>query len=158
MKTNTEQSIKPPANFQFSTSSSPVEVGVFDVNRHGWKDSSLSWLDKMREQRFGLIEGHSLELLSDYRCENFVLLVVEKTLTPIRPLPPRIYFAHWELDAWSGHHICIDCTESPPVTTLHLDFWSQREGQGKTPHFEKYVQPLIDKLVCNLKGGESWAI
>ncbi|MCZ6623584.1 MAG: hypothetical protein O7B35_05050 [Deltaproteobacteria bacterium] len=141
-----------------TTSPEPeVAVGIFDSRGHAWKDSSLSWLDGMREQFFGLIEGHSLELLSDYRCENFVLLVVERSTAPIKPLPPKIYFAHWELDAWSGHHICIDLRESPPVTTLHLDFWSQREGQGKTPHFEKHVQPLIDQLVSNLKGGESWA-
>ena len=136
-----------------TTSTSPgVIVKAFDSRGRKWKDSSLSWLDSMRDQRFGLIEGHTLQIQSGHLCENFILLVVERSLAPIKPLPPRIYFDHFELDAQSGHDIHIDCSSSPPVTVINRHFWEQYGEQGKTPHFERYVQPLIDKLVSSFRG------
>jgi len=144
----------------FKTTSTPeprVIVKAFNSRGIAWKDSSLSWLDEMREQRFGLIEGHSLELRSVYCCENFIILAVESSTAPIRPLPPKIYFARFELAFWSGHDIHIDCNESPPITRINRHFWEQREGRGRAPHFESHVQPLIDELVSNFEGGESWA-
>lgn len=143
--------------FEVTTPEPEVAVGIFDSRGIAWKDSSLSWLDKMREQRFGLIEGHTLELLSNCHCENFILLVVAQSLARPEPLPPKIYFAHWELDEWSGHDIYVDCNESPPITSINRHFWGQREGQGETPFFERYVQPIIDELVSNFQGGDSWA-
>ena len=143
-----------------------VVVKAFNSRSIAWKDSCLSWLNEMRDQRFGLIEGHTLELLSGYRCRNLILLVVERSTAPIKPLPHRIFFAHWtprtpetplELTFWSGHDVHIDCNESPPITRINRHFWEQLRGRGKTPHFEKHVQPLIGQLVSNFEGGQAWA-
>jgi len=143
---------------RFKTTPPPrVIVKAFNANGNGWKDSSLSWLNEMRGQRFGLMEGHTLELRAGYRRENFILLVVRKSLIPMEPLPPRIYFDHFELDAQSGHDIHIDCSSSPPVTVINRHFWEQYGEQGKTPNFERYVKPLIAELVSNFEGGKSWA-
>lgn len=128
-----------------TTSPGPgVIVKAFNCRGIGWTDSSLSWLGKMRDQRFGLIEVHTLYIQSGYRSnryrfENFIVPVVEQS---------------W-LGSWSGHDIFIEC-DSPPVTTIDRHVWRQ-EGQGKTPHFESHVQPLIDELVVDFERGESWA-
>jgi len=134
-----------------------VLVRAFDSRGIAWKKSSLSWLDYMREQRFGLIEGHTLEVRSDCLSQNFIILAVERSTAPVKPLPPRIYFAHFELEFWSGHDIHVDCDEVPPAVTVNHHFWEQREGEGKTPHFETHVLPLIDELVSRFRKGELWA-
>jgi len=151
---------------KYSTTNRPFEktapepevvVRAFNSRGHGWKKSTLSWLDDMRDQRFGLVEAHSLELRLGHHCENFILLVVAQSLARPEPLPPKIYFAHFELTFWSGHDIHIDCDEVPPAVTVNHHFWEQREGQGKAPHFERHVQPLIDELVASFEGRQSWA-
>ena len=131
----------------FKTTSTPeprVIVKAFNCRGIGWKDSYLSWLYEMRHQRFGLTEIHTLYIQSGYRsncyrAEIFIVPVVEQS---------------W-LGSCSGHDIFIKC-DSPPVTTIDRHVW-RREGQGKTPHFESHVQPLIDELVASFEGGESWA-
>lgn len=148
--------ITPNTRTKFHPTCGQVQIKAFNTNDRAWKDSCLVWLDEMREQRFGLIEGHSLELRSVYCCENFIILAVERSTAPIRPLPPKIYFARFELTFWSGHDIHIDCGP-PPVTTIRRHFWEQREGRGRAPHFECHVLPLVDELVSNFEGGESWA-
>ena len=143
----------PNKKFRSLKPTSPgVIVKAFNSRGRGWKDSSLSWLNSMRDQRFGLIEGHTLQIQSRHLCENFILLVVERSLAPIKPLPLRIYFDHFELDAPSGHDIHIDCSSSPPVTVINRHFWEQYGEQGETPYFERYVQPSISKLVSSFRG------
>ncbi|MCZ6876691.1 MAG: hypothetical protein O7G29_00960 [Acidobacteria bacterium] len=140
------------------TPQSRVIVRAFNSRGRSWKDESLTWLNEMRAKRFGLIEGHTVELRAGYRSKDFVVLVVEKTLDPIKPLPPVIYFDHWELDAWSGHDIHINCDSSPPAVTIHRHFWERSKGRGETPHFKSRVLPLIDELISSFDvGRSSWA-
>lgn len=130
-----------------TTSPGPgVIVKAFNSRGISWIDSSLSWLEKMRDQRFGLIEVHTLYIQSGYRSngyrfENFIVPVVEQS---------------W-LGSWSGHDIFIEC-DSPPVTTIDRHVWERYKGRGKTPHFERHVQPLIDKMIASFsERGSTWA-
>ena len=98
----------------FKTTSTPeprVIVKAFNCRDIGWIDSYFSWLDEMRDQRFGLIEVHTLYIQSGYRSklyrfEIFIVPVVEQS---------------W-LGSWSGHDIFIEC-DSPPVTTIDRHVW-----------------------------------
>ena len=141
MKNNTTQF----RSFKTTSPEPRVIVKAFKCRGIDWEDWSLSWLYEMRHQRFGLTEVHTLQIQSGYRSnryrvENFVVPVVEQS---------------W-LGSWSGHDIFIEC-DSPPVTTINRHFWERYKGRGKTPHFERQVQRLIDELVSNFEGGESWA-
>lgn len=142
-----------------NSNNSRVRVGVFDANRPTWKGSSLSWLSKMRSQKFVLVEGHTLEIRSGYLSENLILLVVVKS--PALPvgmgaLPRLTSFDFLELPFWSGNNIYADLDQDPPIIDIIHQFWEQFDDRGLTPFFERHVQPIIDELIFNF-GGEPCA-
>jgi len=152
MNSNTLASIKPTPR----TPQPRVQVRAFNSQLgQAWKRESLAWLNALREKRFGLVEGHTLELRVGHLSREFVVLVVEKALGPIRPLPTKVRFDHQELGAPSGHDIHIDLNESPPEVKTHRHFWECSLGKGKTPHFKSHVLPLIDELISSFKGGRA---
>ncbi|MCZ6626259.1 MAG: hypothetical protein O7B35_18820 [Deltaproteobacteria bacterium] len=131
-----------PATRTKSPACRQVQIKAFNVNGRDWKDSYLSWLREMRNLKFGLTEIHTLYIQSGYRSNRYR---AEIFIIPVVGQP-------W-LGPWGGHNIFISC-DSPPVTTIYRHAW---RWEGKTPHFESHVQPLIDKLVAGFEGRQSWA-
>jgi len=149
MRNNTTlSSIKP--------TSRPRQLRAFDSKLRKWKGESLEWLREKKAEGVECTEGHTVWLKGGYLSADFVIFVVAKSKGPIRPLPPRICFDHFEIGAASGHHVRINLDESPPKTEIMQNFWQRGEGQGETPYFERYVQPLIDELIARFSEGESW--
>ena len=116
-----------------------VRVRAFDSRGRRWKGEASDWLNDMRAQGFACKEGHTLRVRKGVLSAEFVIFVVRKVRGPIKPLP-RICFAHYEVGS-PGHAIGIDLSVSPPETTIYHHLWQGCERQGKTPHFERHVEP-----------------
>ncbi len=152
MNSNTITPLKPKENPQ----SPRVQIRAFNSNNGRWKRESLDWLREMRSKGFECVEGHTLTITESSREAWFNIYVVEKVPGPIKPLPPKIYFDHFEVDARFGHAINVNCGQSPPVTEIHWHFWQQPQ-EGDAPHFDAVVMPLVDKLVAHFKTrGSLW--
>lgn len=152
MDSNTIVSLKPRAN----PGSPRVQIRAINSNRHRWKQDSLTWLNKVRSEGFECTEGHTLQIRGGYRETQFNIFVCEQVSGPIPPLPPKIYFDHWEIEAPFGHAISAYADKSPASIKVLKHFWGHVQ-EGDPPHFESMVMPLIDELVASFSEGESWA-
>jgi len=131
-----------------NSESSQVRIGLFDPNRHGFKQLAPYWLRKMAADGFQCTQRHTLSLSGG--AAEILILVCEEVANPTTPVA-EIFFDHMEISGEYGHAITADCGSPASIEVLH-DFWRCGGGNGEaTPHFEDLVLPLVHKLVSNFE-------
>ena len=58
-----------------------VRIGVFDANRHGWKQLAPYWLRKMAADGFECHQRHTLSISGGAQAE-IIILVCEQVANP----------------------------------------------------------------------------